>query len=144
MSEVTCIAVPKTHLDAAWAVAGPMLAKAVKTAEGKLDIDDVLEGARNDVYVVWLVLIDREAVAALTTRIIDYPKCKAMAIDWIGGTRMKEWLGPAMRAMKEHAIRNGCAHMEGYGREAWMRWIGKDGWRPDYVTFKMELGNGQG
>lgn len=139
MSEVQCIAVPKEHLNTVWQVAGPMLEKAVKTAESKMDISDVLAGAHAGMYVVWLILIDREAVAAVTTRIIDYPKCKAMALDWVGGTRMKEWFAPAMRDMKEHAIRNGCAHMEGYGREAWIRWIGKEGWKPDYVTFKMEF-----
>lgn len=139
MSNIQCIAVPKEHLNTVWQVAGPMLAKAVKTAEGKMDVEHVLEGAHAGLYVIWLILIDGEAVAAVTTRIIEYPKCKAMALDWVGGTRMKEWFGPSMRAMKDHAVRNGCAHMEGYGREAWMRWIGKEGWRPDYVTFKMEF-----
>lgn len=139
MSDIQCIAVPKEHLNTVWQVAGPMLAKAVKTAEGKMDVEHVLEGAHAGLYVIWLILIDGEAVASVTTRIIKYPKCNAMALDWVGGTRMKEWFGPSMRAMKEHAIRNGCAHMEGYGREAWMRWIGKEGWRPDYVTFKMEF-----
>jgi len=143
VSEVTCIAVPKTHIDGVWPVVGPMLEKAVKTAAGKMDIDDILLGAHNSLYLIWLILLDGEVVAAVTTRIIDYPKCKAMALDWVGGTRMKEWFGPSMRVMKEHAIRNGCSHMEGYGREAWMRWIGKEGWRPDYVTFKMELNDGQ-
>lgn len=139
MSGVRCLAVPKTHLHAVWPVVGPMLNKAVATAAGKLDLDDVLEQALNDVYVVWMVVVGDEPVAAVTSRIIQYPKCKAMALDWVGGTRMKEWFVPTMRAMKEHAVRNGCAHMEGYGREAWMRWIGKEGWKPDYVTFKMEL-----
>jgi len=139
MSDIQCVAVPKEHIDTVWHVAGPMIAKAVKTAAGKMDIDDVLFMTHAGVYVLWLILVDGEAVAAVTTRIIEYPKCKAMALDWVGGTRMKEWFGPSMRVMKEHAVRNGCAHMEGYGREAWMRWIGKEGWRPDYVTFKMEF-----
>lgn len=139
MSNVRCLAVPKTHLHAVWPIVGPMLDKAVATAAGKLDIDDVLEQALADVYVVWMVVVGDEPVAAITSRIIEYPKCKAMALDWVGGTRMKEWFIPVMRGMKEHAVRNGCSHMEGYGREAWMRWIGKEGWKPDYVTFKMEL-----
>jgi hypothetical protein len=143
MTDIKCLAVPREHLEAVWPIVRPMLEKAVKTAAGKMDIDDVLAGAQGGLYVVWLILVDGEAIASVTTRIIDYPKCKAMALDWVGGTRMKEWFGPSMRVMKDHAIRNGCAHMEGYGREAWMRWIGKEGWRPDYVTFKMELDDGQ-
>lgn len=143
MSEMQCLPIPKDRLAGAWPVVGPMLEKAVKTAEHKLDIDDVFAGAQAGAYVVWVILLDGEAVAAVTTRIIDYPKRKAMALDWVGGTRMKEWFGPAMRVMKDHARHNGCSHMEGYGREAWMRWIGKEGWRPAYVTFNMELDDGK-
>lgn len=116
-----------------------MIAKAVLTAPGKLTSNDVIAGAYQGTYVIWIILIEEEIVATVTSRIIDYPQCRAMALDWIGGSRMREWLRPAMRVMKEHALRNGCAHLEGYGREAWDRWGRREGWRQDYVAFKMDL-----
>jgi hypothetical protein len=143
MSEVRCLPVPREHLAVLWPVVEPMLAKAVDTAAGKMSTTDVISAAYQGTYLIWVILIDEDIVASVTTRIIDYPQRRAMALDWVGGTKMRQWFTPAMRVIKEHAVRNGCAHMEGYGREAWMRWIGKEGWRPDYVAFKMELGDGR-
>ena len=42
-------------------------------------------------------------IAAITTRIIEYPSKKAMAMDWIGGKRMMEWLPIAMDRLTEFA-----------------------------------------
>ena len=141
MNEVQCLPVPREHLATVWPVVEPMLAKAVRTAPDKLTVSDVLEGAHRGIYVVWVVTIDGTITATITSRVIEYPQRRAMALDWIGGTRMKVWFSLAMRVMKEHAARNDCAHMEGYGREAWMRWLGKEGWRREYVAFRMELGD---
>ena len=143
MRNVRCLPVPKEHLTPIWSVVSALLAKAVATAPGKLSVEDVLDGAYNGTYLLWIILIDEKIVATVTTRIIAYPKCRAMALDWIGGERMREWLSPAMRVMKEHALRNNCAHLEGYGREAWDRWGRREGWRPDYVAFKMDLTDGE-
>ena len=44
-----------------------------------------------------------------------------------------------MGAMVHHAKHNGCTHMEGYGRQAWSRWLEKYGWKQDYIAFRMEV-----
>ena len=31
--------------------------------------------------------------------------------------------------------------LEGYGRKAWGRLLGKYGWNPDYIAWKMDLEN---
>lgn len=120
-----------------------MLEKAVMTAPGKLDTSDILIEAHRGVYLLWVVALDGDVTAAITTRIIEYPKARGLALDWVGGTRMREWFAPTMRVMKEHAVRNECTHMEGYGRDAWLRWIGPEGWKKDYTAFRMELSDGQ-
>ena len=111
MTDVRCLPVPKHHLATVWPHVSQLLERAVRTADGKLTVDDILDGAKHGLYVLWIVLMDEEIVAAVTTRIIEYPQRKAMALDWVGGKRMREWFGPAMRVMKEHARRNGCARM---------------------------------
>jgi hypothetical protein len=143
MSDVKCLPVPDEHVDAIWPVIEPMLARAVATASGKLDTGDILEGARRGTYLLWIVVLDEKIVASLTSRVIEYPRCRSLALDWVGGTKMKQWLAPALRVMREHAARNGCTRMEGYGRDAWLRYIEPEGWSRDYTVFKMELGDGQ-
>lgn len=143
MSLVRCLPVPPEHLAAVWPTVEPILSRAVATANGKVDTADVLSGSQQGTYLLWIILIDEEIVAVLTTRIVEYPKCRAMALDWVAGGRMKQWLAPAMRAIKNHAVMNKCTRMEGYGRDAWLRYLEPEGWSRDYTVFKMELSDGQ-
>ena len=36
----------------------------------------------------------------------------------------------------------GCEHLEGYGRKAWSKVLKKYKWEPEYIAYRMELGNG--
>ena len=114
-------AVPKQVIDIVWDDVVKVLKPAVDTAKGKLGIKDIKEYLYNGAYELWVVMDGTKIVAAITTRIIDYPERRALAMDFIGGTRMKEWLP------------------EGYGRKAWGRWLGKYGWEPDYIAYRMEI-----
>jgi hypothetical protein len=143
MTDIKCLPVPDQYIDAVWPTIEPMLARAVATANGKADTGDILDGARAGTYLLWVVLIDEVIVAAITSRIIQYPKCRALALDWVAGSKMKQWLAPSFRVMREHAASNKCTRMEGYGRDAWLKWIEPEGWSRDYTVFKMELGDGQ-
>ena len=134
--------VPKQFVDAIWEQVANVLRKSVATAAGKVEVNDVYDGIMSDEYVLWIVVdygIGDEIIAAITTKLIEYPQCKAMSMDWIGGTRMKEWLPMAQETISRYAKEHGCSHLEGFGRKAWGRWLEKYGWKPDYIAYKMEL-----
>lgn len=137
--DLAIIPVPQHLVDVIWDEAKGYLEAAIKTARGKCTIDDVREGIDSGMYLLWVVMDGKEVIACITTRIIDYPQCKAMALDWIGGKRMKEWIGMSNEVMVDHAKNNGCTHMEGYGRPAWIRWNGRYGWKEDYTAFRLEV-----
>lgn len=135
--------VPKAFVNAVWADVVRVLSRSVATARGKYSMQDIHDGIMSDVYVLWVVLDDEEIVAAVTSRVIDYPgPHRGMALDWIGGTRMAEWLPIVQRAMSKYARDNGCTHLEGFGRKAWGRWLAKYGWEPEYIAYRMELSDG--
>jgi len=133
------VPVPKQHLDSAWPTASVELAKAANVSKGKFSVSDIYEGILNDMYVLWVILEKGMVVAAFTTRLIKYPTRQGMALDWVGGQRMSEWLPQAIRVIKEHAKANNCLSIEGYGRSAWGRWLAKYGFEPEYIAYKMEL-----
>jgi hypothetical protein len=124
-----------------WAHIAPLLDKAISLTPKLIDLDTVYEGALADVYVVWAAIDDEtnEFVGAVTTRIVKYPKSDALAMDFLGGTRMKEWLHLAQEAVEEHANRNNCKYLEAYGRKAWSRYLEPFGWDQAYTTYKKEL-----
>ena len=135
-------AVPKEAVSAVWADVARVMNKSVDTSNGKYHIDDLFHGIQSDLYVLWVIMEEEEVIAAITTRIIEYPGKRAMAMDWIGGSKMGKWLPVAQETLERFARDNNCTHLEGYGRKAWGRWLGKYGWNPEYIAYRMEIKNG--
>ena len=135
--------VPKAFVNAVWADVTRVLKPAVDTSRGKFSMQDIYGDILSGRYVLWLVLDDDKVVAAITSRITVYPgPHRGMALDWIGGTRMAEWLPMAQHAMSKYARDNGCTHLEGCGRKGWGKWVAKYGWEPEYTAYRMELSDG--
>jgi len=140
-----CTAVPREAIDIVWSDVSSLLNKAILTSGGKYHIDDIYENLTKGYYNLWLIVDDKDGekvIAALTTRIIWYPNRKAMAMDWIGGKRMMEWLPKAMEILTDFAKDCGCSHLEGYGRKAWSKVLKKYNWKPEYIAYRMEIDNG--
>ena len=136
--------VPQEAVGSVWKDVERVLEKSVATANGKAEVIDVLNGTFDGTYVLWVVMDDDDSIiAAFTTRLIVYPRCKALALDWVGGTRMREWSDGLIETMIKYAQELGCQHLEGYGRKAWGRFLNKYGFQPEYIAYRMELENGQ-
>ena len=137
-------AVPMEGVDIVWEDVTKVLRKSVETSAGKFEVEDLRKDLEDGVLVLWLVMEGRDVIAALTSRVIEYPGRRAMALDWVGGSKMKEWLPLVLDTLERYAADCGCKHIEGYGRKAWGRILQRYGWQPEYIAYRMELGNGQG
>ena len=145
MSDETRISAIRPELvGAIWPAVVELLEPSVDTAKGKFDIENVREDILSGALVLWMVWQDKKPVAFYTTRIVEYPQRRAMAMDWVGGKNIRSWMHQALDEMEAHARRNGCQHLEGFGRMAWGRLLKRRGWEPEYVAYRMELGDGQG
>jgi len=132
--------VPEEAVSRVWKDVEGILSKAVDTVENKSDVIDILNGIFDGTYILWVVLNDDDKIiAAFTTRLIVYPQRKALALDWVGGTQMKEWENQLIDTMKRYANELDCSHLEGYGRKAWGRALKKYGFYPEYIAYRMEL-----
>lgn len=134
--------VPLEFVPQVWDDVAKVLEKSVHTSKGKFFIHDIFESVMEGEYLLWVATIDDEIVAAVTTRVIVYPNRRALALDWVGGTKMTHWLPLVQEAAEKYAIQVGCDHIEGYGRKAWGRCLEKYGWEPEYIAYKMEIKNG--
>ena len=132
--------VPEKAIGHVWKDVEGILDKAVDTIKDKSKVIDILIGIYEGIYVLWVVLDDEDKiVAAFTTRLIAYPRRKALAVDWVGGTQMKEWEDQWVDTMKRYANELDCSHIEGYGRKGWGRELKKYGFYPEYIAYRMEL-----
>ena len=139
---LTFQSIPTEHVDLVWEDLAPLLIPALSTASGKFDIEDVRKSVLNEELMLWAVSDGVEPIAALTTRIVCYPQRRALAMDWLGGTRMKEWLPMVQAELTNHAKVNNCEHLEAYGRRGWQRWLERFGWNPEYISYRMDLDHG--
>ncbi|MAK55635.1 MAG: hypothetical protein CML17_07310 [Pusillimonas sp.] len=135
-------AVPIEGVDIVWEDAKKVLHKSVETSAGKFEVEDLRQELKAGLLVLWLVMDGSEVLAALTSRVIEYPGRRAMALDWVGGKRMSKWLPLVLNTLQRYATDCGCKHIEGYGRKAWGRILQKYGWQPEYIAYRMELNNG--
>ena len=131
--------VPVEYLDTQWQYIEPILNKAVCLSPRKIDIKDVYEASKQGAYLVWTVEDEGEIIAVITTRMVFYPKGYALALDFVGGDKMKDWIELVLSTLEAHARHNKCIHMEGFGRKAWQRFIGKFGWYPAHITYHKDL-----
>ena len=137
------IPIPKEHLESMWQHVEPMLRSAVTLTPDRITTQDVYDGAMQNHYLVWIVFeeVDGQSIiqAVITTRMVEYPKSKALAIDFVSGTRMKEWLPVVMPILEELGKHNDCDHIEGYGRRAWFRYLDKYEWKPRHIQYEKRL-----
>ena len=77
-------AVPVEGVDIVWEDVTRVLKKSVDTSAGKFRVEDLKKDLEDGVLVLWLVMEGRYVIAALTSRVIEYPGRRAMALDWVG------------------------------------------------------------
>lgn len=142
MSDVRVYAIPVDFLASIWPDAERLLKPAVDRSNGRTNTADVYDDIASGNSVLWMVLKGDVPVGYYTTRVMSYPGCKAMVLDWIGGSGISSWMHDTIDAMKRHADHNGCSHIEFTGREGWSRLLKGTGWKPEYVCYKMELTDG--
>ena len=132
-------AVPKEALDIVWGDVKKLLEPAVETAKGKMTLKDVYEYIKKDIYSLWVVMEETKIVAVVTTRVIQYPESRALALDFIGGKRMKHWLPKAQKVINKFARDNGCIRIESHGRPGWEKMWKEYGYKKRFVFYELPV-----
>ena len=122
-----------------WHLIGPILDKAISLTPERVSLDDILTEIRHGEYLVWAVIRGEEIIAALTTRISQYPQARVLAIDFVAGKSLRQWMPQALEILERHAQGLGCIALEGYGRPAWGRVLEKFEWQPYFTVYKKDL-----
>lgn len=137
-------AVPFEYVDDVWPHVKKHLRRALSMQGKMYTLESIKEMMERKALALWVMVDDEtgDVVAASTTRIIEYPECRAMAIDWIGGRRMKEWLPQLAQIMDAYAKDHGCSHIEGGGRAGWVKALAPYGYKPWMPTYRKDLTDG--
>lgn len=140
--KIRIVPVHPSFLDEVWDDFVRFMAPSIAVTKGKYSVDSVRSSIEAGQMVLWAVFNAGVVTAFYTTRMVEYPGARAMSVDWVGGKDMSAWLAAIDDAIKTHARRNNCTHLEGYGRKAWGRALQTHGWKQDYIAYRMELSDG--
>ena len=122
-----------------WGIAGPMIYKAAQRFSGHMDLNDVYSDLIGGGSLLWLVSIGGDIVAAMTTKVIDYPKKRSILVDLIGGKRLSEWMPVAIEELKRIGAHTGVTSIEANGRKGFERIAPKAKFKPIYTHYEMEF-----
>lgn len=140
MGKYEFVAVPHNEVHIVWPHVAQMLKAAADTASGRASPGRIMEECSAGMMTLWVVLdAEKNVKAALCTKEIQYPSRKALAVPWVGGEDMKNWLAMVMDTLDRVAESTGCDLIEGYGREGWLRHLEKFGWRKAYAVFEKDI-----
>lgn len=123
-----------------WASVAPMLVPAIQYSGGRIDARSVVEWLMDGRYILWVVHTENVApVAALVTRVANYPRRAMLAVDLCGGSRLEEWTAEADRVFRDYARHLGLNGVELYGRQGWTRALRQLGWQQSAVMVETDL-----
>jgi hypothetical protein len=84
--------VPQDYILREWPRVHPMLKKATDITNGRADVWEIFDALISGEAQLWIVFDDKTPIAAITTKVKQYNGFKALFIDFVGGSRMNEWL----------------------------------------------------
>jgi hypothetical protein len=139
MSKPVVAYVLPEQLDDYWGAAGPLIDKAVQRFSGVMALDDVYSDLKEGKSLLWMIVIEGDLVAAMTTKMVNYPLKRSIVIDFIGGSRFGEWMETALDELKRIGLQTGVSMIEANGRKAFEKIAPSAGFKPSYTHYEMEI-----
>lgn len=116
-----------------------LIAPAVLRQSDNVSLDDVEDDIRGGGSIMWVIYVGDTLVAALTTCVVKHPQRTTLKIEFMGGSRMGEWMDDAIKYLKKIALDAGLAALEADGRKGFGKYVDNSPFREVYTHYVMEL-----
>jgi hypothetical protein len=136
--------VPPEVLDVVGDDAMALLEPAIDMSEGRWSVDEVAKRILTSEYQLWMVFDeDSLPIAALVTKIENYPHKSMLNLLFTGGEDLEDWHDEMLTELEKFSKDHGCHGMELVGRFGWKKFLASHGWETNYVvcerTFVQEM-----
>jgi hypothetical protein len=136
--------VPTEYLHLVWPEVSILFKPAIKYVNGRFDEKDVFHDLQNKLTCLWIAVNDNdEIVAAISVKIVDYPKRRFARYEIVGSksnTILKQWGFLLFESIEEHAKNiMGCSGIEGGGRLGWVKMGAKLGYKCSGVFVEKDF-----
>jgi uncharacterized membrane protein len=128
--------VPVPCVPEVWDAVAPMLLKSTEMSGGRWSLEDVHSAILNEKFHLWVAMEDNVVVAAATTSFTDYPQCRMLTGQFLGGSRLKGWMEKLDAILEKWGRQHGCKGIELTGRNGWARALKAVHWAPKYTVME--------
>jgi hypothetical protein len=116
-----------------------LLAPAIARQSHNVTMQDVEDDIRSGGSVLWLIHLEDKLTAAVTTCVVKHPQRTTLKIEFIGGTRMRQWMNEAISLFKKLAIDAKLDGIEADGRKGFEKYVDNSDFKEVYTHYEMEL-----
>jgi len=137
--KVTILPVLSEDFDQFVGIGMDLIAPAVLRQSHNVTMQDVEDDIRGGGSVMWLIHLEDKLVAAMTTVVVKHPQRRNLKIEFVGGKRMRQWMGEALSLMKKLALDAGLDAIEADGRKGFEKYVDASPFQAMYTHYEMEL-----
>jgi hypothetical protein len=136
---IRLVYVPRAEIADYWDVAGPLIELAQRRYSHEYGLEDVREALDDGRAILWMIQVDGEFMAAMTTTEDKQPRRKTLLIELLGGKNADIWAERALHELARVGRAAGYDAIETKARLGWMRLAKKHNFRPKHVAYEMDL-----
>jgi len=136
---VTILPVLEDDFDTLLGIGMELIAPSVARQANDVTLQDVEDDIRGGGAVMWLVHVEDTLEAAITTCVVKHPQRNTLKIEFMGGKRMKQWMGEAIDVFADLARRAELGAVEADGRIGFDKYVDASPFREVYRHYVMEL-----
>lgn len=116
------------------------LSRAALRTHGRWLVKDIIDELFEEKQHLWVAFEEKgKIVAACTTKLIDYPNGRSLAVQFCGGDNMDRWLDDLLATLDKFARDQKCDAIEMTGRKGWEKTLKGRGWKMSSVTCAKEI-----
>ena len=136
--------VPVEYLHFVWPQVSKLFEPALEYANGRFNKDDILSDLQDKITTLWIAVENNdEIIAAISVKIIDYPRRRFARYEMFGG-KSNETLNKVgyllVETIEEYAKSvMGCSGIEGGGRLGWGKISAKLGYKCSGVFVEKDF-----
>jgi hypothetical protein len=116
-----------------------LIAPAVERQAHNVSMKDIAQDIITGGSMMWVVHIGDTLVAAMTTCVVQHPRRKNLKIEFLGGSRMNEWIDDGIATLAKIAKDAGLDALEADGRKGFEKISKGVNFTPIYTHYEMEL-----
>jgi|TARA_R110000764_G_scaffold74497_1_gene151084 hypothetical protein len=136
---IRLVYVPKAEIADYWGIAGPLIELAQRRYSHEYGLEDVRKALDDGRAILWMVQVDGEFMAAMTTTEDNQPRRRTLLIELLGGKNADIWAETLIDELARVGRAAGYDAIETKARLGWMRLAKKHNFRPKYVAYEMDL-----